>query len=90
MPAAEPPADRPLGLTLRARTGMGAEVIRVAPGSAADRARLTVGDVITLIGAVPSPTPTQVAATFRSVPEGQRVMIGVTRGDTHQVTALER
>ena len=84
------PAGRSLGLTLRRRTGIGAEVIRVERGSAADRAGLTVGDVITLVADVSAPTPAQVTRSFTSVPEGQRVMIAVTRGDAHHVTTLER
>ena len=50
-PAAQP-ASRSLGLTLRARTKIGAEVVRVERGSAADRAGLAVGDVITLVADV--------------------------------------
>jgi len=65
-------------------------VIRVERGSAADRAGLTVGDVITLVADVSAPTPAQVTRSFTSVPEGQRVMIAVTRGDAHHVTTLER
>lgn len=84
------PVNRSLGLTLRSRTGIGAEVIRVDPGSAGDRAGLAVGDVITLIAALPAPTPTQVIRSFSSVSQGQRVMIAVTRGDAHHVTTLER
>ncbi|MQA28306.1 MAG: PDZ domain-containing protein [Luteitalea sp.] len=81
---------RALGLTLRGRTGIGAEVTRVEPASAGDRAGLAVGDVITLVAAVRAPTPAQVARSFTSVPQGQRVMIAVTRGDAHHVTTLER
>ncbi len=85
-----PPAGRSLGLTLRGRTRIGAEVIRVERASAADRAGLTVGDVITLVADVHAPTPAQVTQSFASVREGQRVMVAVTRGDTHFVTTLER
>lgn len=88
--AAVQPVSRSLGLTLRGRTGLGAEVIRVEPASAGDRAGLAVGDVITLVAAVPAPTPAQVMRSFTSVPRGQRVMIAVTRGDAHHVTTLER
>jgi PDZ domain len=87
---ATPPASRSLGLTLRARTKIGAEVVRVERASAADRAGLAVGDVITLIANVQAPTPTQVVQSFGSVDQGQRVMAAVTRGDAHFVTTLER
>ena len=84
------PISPSLGLTLRGRTGIGAEVVRVERGSAADRARLAVGDVITLVADVPAPTPAQVTRSFASVRQGQRVMIAVTRGDAYHVTTLER
>lgn len=88
--SAAAPAGRSLGLTLRGRAGIGTEVIRVDPASAAARAGLAVGDVITLVAAFTAPTPAQVRRSFASVPEGQRVMIAVTRGDEHHVTTLER
>lgn len=91
--AAAPPSPPPsplLGLTLRARTRVGAEVVRVDPGSAADRAGLTVGDMITRIADVPAPSPAQVRRAFAAATEGRRVMIAITRGDAHFVTALER
>lgn len=83
-------ASRSLGLTLRGRARIGAEVIRVDRASAADRAGLMVGDVITLVADVHVPTPAQVTRAFASVREGQRVMVAVTRGDAHLVTTLER
>lgn len=88
-PAAQP-ASRSLGLTLRGRTKIGAEVVRVERASAADRAGLTVGDVITLVAEIPAPTPAQVMRSFASVGQGQRVMVAVTRGGAHFVTTLER
>jgi hypothetical protein len=84
------PANRSLGLRLRARPTIGAEVVRVEPGSAAHRAGLAPGDVITLVADVPAPTPAQVTRSFTSAAAGQRVMVAVTRGDTHFVTTVER
>jgi hypothetical protein len=88
--AAAPPASGSLGLTLRARTKIGAEVIRVEPGSAADRAGLTIGDVITLVAEVSAPTPAQVMRSYTSMGQGERVIVAVTRGDAHVVTTFER
>jgi S1-C subfamily serine protease len=88
-PAARP-ASRSLGLTLRERVKIGAEVVRVERASAADRAGLAVGDVITLIDNVQAPTPAQVVRSFGSIEQGQRLIVAVTRGDTHFVTTLER
>jgi S1-C subfamily serine protease len=88
--AAAPPLRRSLGLTLRERPGIGAEVIRVDPGTAGSRAGLEVGDRITLVGAIPSPSPAQVRRSFSALSEDQRMMIAVTRGDAHHVSTLER
>ncbi|MEQ1907860.1 MAG: PDZ domain-containing protein [Vicinamibacterales bacterium] len=87
---ASAPASRSLGLTLRARTRIGAEVVRLERGSAAERAGLTPGDVITLIAEVSAPTPAQVMRSYTSMGQGERVMVAVTRGDTHFVTTVER
>jgi S1-C subfamily serine protease len=88
--AAAPAASRSLGLTLRARTKVGAEVVRVERGSAADRAGLTIGDVITLVAEVSAPTPAQVMRSYTSMGQGERVIVAVTRGDAHLVTTFER
>jgi hypothetical protein len=88
-PAAQP-ASRSLGLTLRARTKIGAEVVRVGRGSAADRAGLSLGDVITLVANVSAPTPAQVIRSYTSMSQGERVLVAVTRGDAHFVTTFER
>ena len=88
-PAAQP-ASRSLGLTLRARTRIGAEVVRLERGSAADRAGLAPGDVITLVADVSAPTPAQVMRSYASIGQGERVMVAVTRGDAHFVTTLQR
>jgi serine protease Do len=85
------PADSgALGLTMRGRRGDGAAVVAVEPGSAADRAGVITGDVITQVGSVTAPTPAQVARSFAVLREGQRVMIAVTRGGAHHVTTLMR
>ena len=88
-PAAQP-ASRSLGLTLRARTKIGAEVVRIEPGSAADRAGLVPGDLITLVADVSAPTPAQVMRSYTSMGQGERVIVAVTRGDAHFVTTFER
>jgi hypothetical protein len=88
-PAAQP-ASQSLGLTLRARPKIGAEVVQVEPGSAADRAGLAPGDVITLVADVAAPAPAQVVRSYSAMGQGERVIMAVTRGDTHLVTALAR
>ncbi len=87
---AAPLASRSLGLTLRVRTKIGAEVVRVERGSAADRGGLALGDVITLVGDVSAPTPAQIVRAYSSIGQGQRVIVAVTRGNAHFVTTFER
>jgi hypothetical protein len=87
---AAPSAGRSLGLTLRARTPVGAEVVRIDPGTAAERAGLHPGDVITLVANVRAPRPSHVIRSFASMAQGERVIVAVTRGDAHFVTTLER
>ena len=79
-----------LGMTLRARRGAGAEIVAVDPGSAAERAGLVVGDVITLFGETSAPTPAQVTRTFAALPSGGRAIVAFTRADAHQVTVVQR
>jgi S1-C subfamily serine protease len=84
------PATRSLGLTLRARTKIGAEVVGIERGSAADRAGLSIGDVITLVANVSAPTPAQVMGSYTSMGQGERVIVAVTRGGAHFVTTFGR
>ena len=88
--AAARPASRALGLTLRERPRIGAEVVRVDPSSAAERSGLRAGDVITLVADLPAPTPGQLTRSFAAIGPGQRVLVGFTRGAAHHVTTLER
>jgi S1-C subfamily serine protease len=73
---------------MRALAGIGSEVIRVTPGTAADRAGLEAADVITLAGTIAAPTPAQIRDAVASDPEGQGVLIGVTRGTSHRVLVV--
>jgi hypothetical protein len=77
-----------LGLVLRGVDGRGAEVVRVAPGSAADRAGLAPGDLITLVANVSAPTPADVVSAFAGAREGRPLLLAVTRGDGHRVLTL--
>ena len=86
-PAADSSA---LGLTLRPIRRVGVEVVRVDRGSAAFRAGLEAGDVITRFGAVEAPSAAQVSRAFAAVPDAGAVLAGITRGDAHLVVALER
>ena len=77
-----------LGLTMRTVPRIGVEIVRVDPGSAAARAGIAVGDMVTLIGEVERPTPAQVTQAFQAAPDDRPLLVGVTRGDRHRVLAL--
>jgi S1-C subfamily serine protease len=82
------PGITSLGLTMRALPGVGSEVTRVAPLTAAHRAGMEAGDVITLAGTTAAPAPAQVREAFAAYPEGQGVLVGVTRGTSHRVVVV--
>ncbi|MBI4886132.1 MAG: PDZ domain-containing protein [Acidobacteria bacterium] len=84
----EPPVAPLLGLTMRAAPRVGVEIVRVDPGSAAARAGIEAGDVVTLIGEIERPTPAQVTRAFLATPDDRPLLVGVTRGDRHRVLAL--
>jgi hypothetical protein len=87
------PADQAtseLGLELRAVKGWGVEVVRVAPRSAAARAGIRAGDLLTAFGAANAPDPATVAKVFGGIASGQYVIVRVERGSTHLVVPLTK
>lgn len=90
--APEPPSEgpRPLGLVMRNRPGRGSEITSVEGGSAADLSGLRTGDVITLAGSAPAPTPAQVTRAFSTSSADSYVLLGVARADEHRVMAIRR
>lgn len=84
------PSTPQLGLGLRSVPRVGVEVVRVDAGSAAARAGVAVGDVITMAAGTAMPSPVQVQRAFEALAAGQRLVIAVTRGHTHMVSVLER
>ena len=87
-PPLAPVATDLLGLTMRSVPRVGAEVVRVDPGSAAARAGIAAGDIVTLVAEVERPTPAQVAQAFLAAPDDTPILVGVTRGGRHRVLAL--
>lgn len=84
-----PSASAPvLGLALRAVAGLGVEVVRVDPGSAAAQAGVEVGDVITQVDRIERPTPAQITRAFQAAPDDRPLLVGVTRGTRHLVLPL--
>jgi hypothetical protein len=87
--ATGPPASATLGLELR-RIASGAEVVGVDPSSAAFDADVRAGDVIVQIGSRRAPSPAAVRQAFAALASGGAVVVGIARGQTHLVTALEK
>jgi hypothetical protein len=89
-PLVEREEDRPLGLELRTIQRVGAEVLHVDPGSAAARAGLRAGDVVTMAGTRMAPTAGEVVRRFAETSRGRPLVIAVTRGDAHLLLVLGR
>lgn len=79
-----------LGLSLRAAAGIGAQVLRVQPGSAAADAGFEIGDLITRIEENQAPTPDAVQRAYRSAASGAHLLVGVERNGRALVLALAK
>lgn len=91
--AAPQPAEEgttAIGLTMRTRSGAGAEVLRVGAGSAAERAGLRPGDVITQLEDRARPTPADVTRRYARAEPGQRLLLGVARDGRSVAIVLEK
>lgn len=88
-PAAQD-ADGTLGLMLRAIPALGAEVVGVAPHSAAALAGIERGDIITRIGSVAAPTPAQVRSAYGTASDDDTLLMVVQRGDRHLVLGMPK
>jgi S1-C subfamily serine protease len=86
----EPPPRLPLGLQLRTMPRLGARIERALEGGAAHRAGLRNGDVLTRVGNVDAPTAAQAERALRTAPPERPLLVGVTRGETHFVVAMDR
>ncbi|MFN7918042.1 MAG: PDZ domain-containing protein [Vicinamibacterales bacterium] len=85
-----PARPAPLGATFRIRARLGAEVLRVEPGGAAEHAGLRPGDVVTALGAQMAPTPAQVLRLYADASDEHPLAVAVSRGASHLVLALEK
>jgi S1-C subfamily serine protease len=90
VPAAAGDNSTALGLAMMTVARVGTEVVRVAPGSAAEGAGIVTGDVITAIGTLNAPSPAQVGAAFDRMDEGDVTIVALRRGGVHRVVALQR
>jgi len=89
-PPEDPDVAARLGLVLGARRGNGSEVTGVEEGSAAARAGLAKGDLITAFGEEARPTPAQIRRAYARAGAGTWLLVGLTRGDRHVIVALEK
>jgi S1-C subfamily serine protease len=80
---------RPLGLRLRTRPRVGAEVTAVDDGSFASRAGLQAGDVITRFGDKTAPSAEDIRRAFAGDGNGP-LLAAIDRGDRHLLIAIER
>jgi S1-C subfamily serine protease len=83
-------AGAPLGIVLRDVVGVGAEVMRVAPGSVAASVRLLPGDVITHLDGDTAPRARRIAERFEALAPGGALILGVRRGLDRRVLALDK
>lgn len=85
--AAAPPAPT-LGLHVALVPEAGSRVTAVDPGSAAARAGLQAGDVITRAGTLLAPSPADIRRAYRASTPDRPIVIAVTRGAAHHVLTL--
>jgi serine protease Do len=90
MPPSPEQSANTLGLTMRGVAGVGAEVMRVERGSAADQAGIVAGDLVAAIDSVTAPTPSQVSSAFASIQRGDLLIAAIRRGGAHRVVAIQR
>jgi S1-C subfamily serine protease len=89
-PPEDPEQAARLGLVLRPRAGSGAEIVSIEDATAASRADLLAGDLITSIGNQARPTPAQVRRAYAEAGDGTWLLVGVRRGERRLVVALEK
>jgi hypothetical protein len=82
------PAGQQLGLGLRIISGRGSEVIRVDAGSAAARAGLMEGDVITTLDQTSNPRPDEIVRAFQRLQSGRWLLVGIDRDGRHLIEAV--
>lgn len=83
-------AEADLGLTLRAVTARGSEVVRVRPAGAAEMAGLQAGDLIIAVGRTRTPAPAQVTEAWDRLAPGGALFLAVERDGRAQALVVER
>ena len=78
------------GIELRAAPGGGVEVVRLTPRTAAARAGILPGDVITMMAGTKLPSETALRRAYDRMPSGGRLLLGIERGAAHLVVTLTK
>lgn len=76
-----------LGLSLHP-VSEGSQIARVESDSAAAKAGLEDGDIVTALNGAARPTPTALERAFQRLPSGSWIILAVDRNGTHLVAAL--
>jgi S1-C subfamily serine protease len=69
---------------------VGVEVLSVQPQSRGARAGIQQGDLITVAGGQPGPSPAQLTRAFTSLPAGGSLLVALTRGTERRVVAIAK
>jgi hypothetical protein len=85
-----PTSSSELGLTMRDLRGTGTEVVRVLPGSAAARAGIAAGDIITSIGGIGGPGAALVSRLFAKSSAKQPLLVGIARNGARRLLVLSK
>lgn len=87
---APPSRNLTLGLKMRTVRRIGAEVLAVVDASAAARAGIRDGDVITAVDNIRAPTAQQVERAFEGSAAGRFLLVAIARGNRHHIVALKK
>ena len=87
---APPSRNLTLGLKMRTVRRLGAEVLEVVDASAAARAGIRDGDVITAVDDIRAPTAQQVDRAFEGSATGRFLLMAIARGNRHHIVALKK
>jgi PDZ domain len=82
--------DAALGLSLRTIPRTGVEVVYVLPRSAAARAGIQAGDIITRVDNVETPSSANISRLFAAEPQGGSLVVALTRNQDHRVMAIKK
>lgn len=84
------PSANDHGIVGRVAPGAGVDVVAVRSGSPAARAGIQRGDLIVFIGSRQAPGTNDIARDFQKLAPGDTVLVGIYRGQQHQIVALEK